>query len=243
MKREDLITYKMMQRVHESPNGLMSADFRPLRSDKVHNYFGHFVRRGMATLHKEGWLNRYTVSDEQWAEYIKPITFNIQPKARAQVGDPTFYGQLLTLAARPGGVNCDEPFKGYSRNELSVRLSKLGVKGRLICAKNPRTVNQYFYHQADADAFKAAFIVPPKAVPKPKEVKPKIQRGSAFPATVKFKTDKPKHEQTKESARAKWNATPPHLPYDDAGRPLWKLTICPGFTTDPKFSNTHFQTA
>lgn len=241
MKREDLITYKMMQRVHESPNGLMSADFRPLRSDKIHNYFADFVRRGLATLHKEGWKNRYTVSDEQWNEYIKPVTFNCQPKARAQIGDSTMYGKLLTLAARPQGVNCDEP--GYQRNDMSVRLSKLGVKGRLICVKNPRTVNQYFYHQADADAFQAAFIVPPKAVPKPKPPKNKIQKASAFPASVKFKQDTPKHAQTNESARAKWNATPPHLPVDEAGRPLWKLTICPGFTTDPKFSNTHFQTA
>ena len=46
---------------------------------------------------------------------------------------------------------------------------------------------------------------------------------------------------TKRSiGKAPWPADAPvHLPYDDAGRPLFRVTVCPGFTGEPKKTNTY----
>jgi hypothetical protein len=248
MKREELITYKMLKRIHESPDGLTRLDFPELRTDQVHNYMKDYVRRGLATAHKVGSkMNRYTVSAEQWAIYSQPRTPTCRPRTKSVVGDGSLYGLLLTMASRPGGVSYKDPIKGYHPNTVSTRLSKLAIEGRLIRVKTAVRKNQYFYDQAAADAFQAAYVPKPKPKPKPKPYvkvhKAKIQKGSAFPATVKFRQDTPKHAQTKESARAKWNATQPHYPTDVYGNPTWKFTACPGFTADPRYSNTHSQIA
>lgn len=241
MSREDLITYKMMQRLHESPNGLMTADFLPLSSNRVHNYLRSFTQRGLVTLHKVGNNNRYTVNDAQWAIYVIPTPINLSPKTKAEAGDGSVYGKLLELASRPKGMDCSEVIRGLTRDDLSIRLSKLGVKGRLIGVDLPKTLRRYFTSQADADAYKAAYVPPkPRPPAPPAEKQPKIQSAKAIRASFRFTDARPKdYEATKLTARAKWLATPPHLPYDEAGQPLFKVTVCPGFTSQPTRSNTH----
>jgi hypothetical protein len=238
MNREDLITYKMMKRLHEAPNGLMTADFAPLSSNRVHNYLRTFTQRGLVTLHKVGNNNRYTVNDAQWSIYVIPTPINLSPKTKAEAGDGSVYGKLLQLASRPQGMDCSEVIRGLTRDDLSIRLSKLGVKGRLIGVDLPKTLRRYFTSQSDASAYRASYVPPQPVARPPKPAK--VQRGSALPASFRFTDARPKdYEAKKETARAQWLAIPPHLPYDEAGRPLFKVTICPGFTSQPTRSNTH----
>jgi hypothetical protein len=241
MSREDLITYKMMQRLHETPEGLMTADFLPLSSSRVHNYLIRFVPRGWVTLHKVGSLNRYTVNEAQWAMYVARPKAHVHPKKKSAPGDGSVYGKLMELASRSDGLDCSEQIRGLTRDDVSIRLSKLGVKGRLIGVDMPLARRRYFMHQADADAYRVSYVPPQPPPPVPRAVKqPKIQSAKAIKASFRFTDARPKdYEATKLTARAKWLATPPHLPYDEAGRPLFKVTVCPGFTSQPTRSNTH----
>ena len=243
MKKEDSRTYAMAMRVRDTPGGLMSTDFGTYPGFRVNRDFQPLLKRGVMGKVKEGHFNRYFVSAEQWAKYaaetprsnfgtrvakpkvIKPkvVKKAVKQKTPGNQGKGRM-PRLIELAGRPQGVTSAEKVDSKATKKcIGLTLGKMHSQGLLFRVKTGANHYTYFATQAQADAFHNAYTRP---IPEKESTS-----GVRFCAPDKRKQDK-------QTSRAKWNATPAYLPYDDAGRPLFKVTICPGFTSDPPKSNT-----
>lgn len=243
MKKEDTRTYAMAMRVRDTPGGLMSTDFLPYTGCRVNKDFQPLIDRGVMTKAKEGYFNRYSVSAAQWAKYaaetplgnfgtrmakIKAVNLPEAAKKAATQKTPgprvTRLNRLIELAGRPKGVTSAEKVDSKATPKgIGLALGRMHERGMLFRVRTGPHHYTYFASKAQADAFDNPYSRP-------------IDRTVSNSASSFCAPDKRK--QDKQTSRAKWNATPAYLPYDDAGRPLFKVTICPGFTADPPKSNT-----
>ena len=122
--------------------------------------------------------------------------------------------RLLALAARPEGVVTSD-LSHLNSNSVGTAAWNMTKRGELFAVKECRS-NRWFATKAARDAHAAKIAKqPPQA---------KIY-SVAQPAIV-------------IRGRAWDKNAPMHFPKDEKGRPLWKFTKCPGFTSDPPKSNT-----
>jgi hypothetical protein len=129
--------------------------------------------------------------------------------------------QLLRLAQRPGGVTTNDfPDKRASDvGKICRQLMEAGYLTRLD-GKKPYA---HVCTQAQADRYTAAKNAPKPIVfakPKPQRIQPVLSQPRPRPL--------PKQKDNR----------PTVYPVDAEGNPLWKYTVCPGFTNNPPKTNT-----
>lgn len=141
----------------------------------------------------------------------------------------TLPGLIMTLAVRPQGVNTSEvtAIRGGKTSDVAKAMKLLETKGYL--SRPPKahpknaSVAQCTPEQLASYLAKGA---PPPKKPQPVTLERRVTTLSINPKRI--------------AGRAPWTKdAPPHLPYDDAGKPLFKVTVCPGFTGNPVRTNTH----
>ena len=192
----------------------MTTDqFAPRTRNEVISDLTKLTRRGLVTKVGKGRAVAFTVSAEQLCAFTR------KP-------NPSIREQLLELAALPDGVATTE-VSGRVTKAVGTTASLLFNRGLLHvwkCSKGNR-----WFTTAEARNTYAAQVV--KAAPKSSA---ESKAASAAWNEV-GKTAKPK----KAAHRKGWGKDdPPYLPHDDAGRPLYTVTVCPGFTGEPRRTNT-----
>lgn len=134
--------------------------------------------------------------------------------------------RVMHLAARPEGV-CMHDVTELERRAYFKVMSKL-MDRKCVTRKINGRLSHYFATAEQLDAYKSPAMGPRPAAAH--ECRP----AQAFDRNQRL-TINPK----RPPGKVPWSANAPiHLPYDDAGRPLWKFTACPGFTGDPIKTNT-----
>lgn len=140
----------------------------------------------------------------------------------------TVPGAVMSLAARRQGVKPSDitEIMGGRTSDVSKemrRLEEQGYLSRTVAFKPRRNVVGHCTKKQQADYFKTNKPIP--APSKPKAPKPPARN-------ITYSHPKPK-------GTAPWpKDTPPHLPYDEAGQPLFKVTIAKPFP-QPTRTNTH----
>lgn len=122
--------------------------------------------------------------------------------------------QLLTLASRPEGVVTSD-LSHLNSNSVGTSAWNMTKRGELFAVKECRC-NRWFSTKKARDAHAAKIAKQP----------PQSKIYAVTPAIVI------------RGAKAWDKNAPMHFPKDEKGRPLWKHTICPGFTGQPHKTNT-----
>ena len=135
----------------------------------------------------------------------------------------TVAGRAMKLAQTAKGVQSSD-LKDKVASDVGKVLRKLVNQGYMTCIDESRRPYVYTATKEQADKWVADHTKQPKAMtikPPKQRVQPVLSQPKPRPAS------KPKDERKTV------------YPVDADGNPLWKHTICPGFTGDPHKTNTH----
>lgn len=124
--------------------------------------------------------------------------------------------KLAVLAARPDGVTTKD-LPDLSSNSVGTAAWNMTNRGELHVIKSTRG-NRWFTTKKARDSYAA------------KHRKPEQPGRKSFAS--------PKLPDIVIRGRAWDKNAPPHFPKDEKGKPLYKITICPGFTGQPLRTNT-----
>lgn len=192
---------------------MTSDKFAPRTRGQVVSDFKNLVKRGVVTKIGERRTCAFVVTPEQFAKFLAE-------------SKPSTRDELLELAARPHGVSTVELPGRVPKavGTTAVRLVKMG----LLHVWKWHNGNRWFTTEAARNAYAAQIV---KAAPKPSA----DSKAASAAWNEVGKTAKRK----KAAHRQGWGKDdPPYLPHDDAGAPLYTVTVCPGFTGEPRRTNT-----
>ena len=140
----------------------------------------------------------------------------------------TLPGLIMTLAVRPAGVKTSEvtAIRGGKTSDAAKAMRLLEAKGyvSLPAKSHPKDAS---VAQCTPEQLASYFakVAPPPKTPQPVTLERRNTTLSLNPVRL--------------AGRAPWpKDTPPHLPYDESGRPLFKVTIAKPFP-QPTRTNTH----
>lgn len=208
--REESKTWAIMKYIAAQwPRGVWSREFKPQHTPvEVQNCLDYQIKRGLAGMTKSGKYNIYTVSPEQYVEYLKPVPMVLSAKAMSVKGDGSIFGTIFELADRDCGVSVNDVVCNLNRYQLACKLARLYAEKRIYRVRMP-AYSQYFMTQEQANKFSEQ--IETRVVEKAQRTYPK--RAKAAPASFRYTAARKRgHEHTKEASRAEWNRTPMHIP-------------------------------
>ena len=208
--REESKTWAIMKYIAAQwPRGVWSREFKPTYGAvEVQNCVDYQIKRGLACVTKSGKYNIYTVSPDQYTEYLKPVPMVLSAKAMSVKGDGAIFGTIFELADRECGVSVNDVVHNLTRYQLACKLARLYAEKRIYRVRMP-AYSQYFMTQEQANNFSAQ--IETRVVEKAQRTYPK--RAKAIPASFRYTAARKRgHEHTKEASRAEWNRTPMHIP-------------------------------
>lgn len=205
-------TSTYMHKMAAAKGPMTSDQFAPRTRTEVICDFKKLVGRGLVTRVGKGRGVAFSVSPEQLAAFLRKRS--------------SIRTELLEAAAMPDGVASNE-LPGRVTKAVGTTASLLFNRGLLHVLKCSKG-NRWFTAAEARNAYSAQVV---KAAPKPSA----DSKAASAAWNEVGKTAKRK----KAAHRQGWGKDdPPYLPHDDAGRPLYKVTVCPGFSGDPRRTNT-----